>query len=422
MVDLAINDFFQSRKEAWLKKNIKSSMNEDEVRLTEQECDSVFSLEQWLPNAARRAGQISISTHPSTFSHPSSRKNKNGYVNSLIATSQQANDGFLRSGNVAVEADALGNAAALDVYKFLTIEMADGSSLLNHIEQDSEQAKALLSLQNTDYADLKKGFLAISQQSSESITSSKLKQVYFPVADGYHQLSLLTASGVSFELRKRLDKLRPFNEDIKEARACEKNNEFYEAGYKNVLNLTTIGYGGTKPQNISVLNNQNGGKTQLLISAPPELKKRDVQFPRADFFSQSVHPLRSPEIRNVFYALHALFVKHENNWELRLERDDYYQEIIDQIIQKMWQLRFVADTQFNASRSELNKTQKIWLLSENEKIRETESDWLDDLTKSIASFIFHGYEKVLKKKAFMFSDGELKHIHQVVVKAQESLR
>lgn len=411
-------DFFQSRKEAWLKKNIKATMEEYEIRAVEQECEFLFSLEQWLPNAAKRAGQISISTHPCTFTHPSARKNKNGNFTSLIASSQHASDGYLRSGNVRVEADALGNAATLDVHKFLTLEMSNGQSLLEHIEQDTEVAKSLLTINAARYVDLKKGFLAMIEAQDESITSSKVKQVYFPIKSGYHQLSLLTASGITFELRKRIDKLR-FSDETKQARAHENGNEYHETGYKSVLNLTTIGYGGTKPQNISVLNNKYGGKTHLLLSAPPILKNRNVLFPSADFFDQSVSPFN---FKDVFFALHALFIKYENNWELRSEREGYYQEIVDRIIQKMWQLRFVADEQFNVDRSQLNKTQRVWLLSENKQIRELENEWLEDLTRNIAKFIFHGYEKVLKKKAIIFSDAELSHIHRVVVKAQESLR
>ena len=64
MIDKAINDFFQDRKAAWLKKTIKASMTEIEAKEKELECNQIFSLEQWLPNAAKRAGQISISTHP----------------------------------------------------------------------------------------------------------------------------------------------------------------------------------------------------------------------------------------------------------------------------------------------------------------------------------------------------------------------
>jgi CRISPR-associated protein Csy1 len=42
--------------------------------------------------------------------------------------------------------------------------------------------------------------------------------------------------------------------------------------------LTAIGYGGTKPQNISVINNQNSGFSYLLPSMPPILTKRKTQF------------------------------------------------------------------------------------------------------------------------------------------------
>ena len=78
MLDPAITLFFSERKEAWLKKNIKTDMDEFEKKEQEQACEEVFALSTWLPNAARRAGQISMSTHPCTFSHPSARKNKNG--------------------------------------------------------------------------------------------------------------------------------------------------------------------------------------------------------------------------------------------------------------------------------------------------------------------------------------------------------
>ena len=74
----AIDNFFKERKEAWLKEKLKPSMEEFEVREKKLECMQRFSREAWLPNAAKRAGQMSLATHPCTFSHPSARKNKNG--------------------------------------------------------------------------------------------------------------------------------------------------------------------------------------------------------------------------------------------------------------------------------------------------------------------------------------------------------
>ena len=180
--------------------------------------------------------------------------------------------------------------------------MADGESLLSHIQQDSEFAIELLSIPSHSYQELKAGFMAMIESQADNITSSKIKQVYFPVEEGYHQLSLLTASGVVFELRKRIDTLR-FSEQSKAARACQREETFYEGGYKQLNNITTIAYGGTKPQNISVLNNQNGGKAHLLLSTPPVLKQRDISFPRVDFFSQSTTPFN---YRSIFNSLHNI--------------------------------------------------------------------------------------------------------------------
>ncbi|WP_299735627.1 type I-F CRISPR-associated protein Csy1 [uncultured Endozoicomonas sp.] len=418
MNDAAVIGFFRERKEAWLKKTIKPAMDENEVLIKKAECEQLFSLEEWLPNAAKRAGQISISSHPCTFSHPSSRKSKNGYTTSVIAQSQSCSDGFLRSGNVEVQSDALGNAAALDVYKFLSLITEDGKTLLTHLEADSDLARALLSTQKTSYEVLKQGFMEMMQSGSESITSSKIKQVYFPVGNDYHLLSLLTPSGIVFDLRKRLDVMR-FGDEIKQARENRRNNTYQERDYREIYGLTTIGWGGTKPQNISVLNNQNGGKAHLLPSLPPELKKRNEHFPKQDFFTQSV---RYQHCVETFQSLHNLYSKDHNNRLVRAARDEFYLSIMDYIVTRMWQLRAVAGEQYNPDYHQLSKAQRIWLLEEHAQAREDSDDWLDDITGSITQFIFHGYEKMLGKKAIKFSDTEQGHIAQLIVQHREVLR
>ncbi len=433
MIDPAIAAFFDERKALWLKNNIKASMSEVEVREKEMECEAVFALKKWLPHAANRAMQISISSHPCTFSHPSSRNNNNGHASSIIVNNRQANDGFLRSGNVNVATDALGNAAALDVYKFLTLRMVDGQTLIEHLEQDTELAISLLTLINADenqsYQALKRGFLAMTAAAGESITSSKIKQVFFPVndnliiessdADVYHQLSILTASGILFELRKRLDSMR-FGDDIKIAREKKRANQ--ENGpYSEIYNLTTIGYGGTKPQNISVLNNQNGGRAHLFMSAPPQLKNRNIHFPYSDFFNQTVSYF---QCNNQFNQLHKLYSRNDNNIHIRTERDEYYQSVIDHIIEKMWQVRSVALEQYIPTTNQLPAAQKIWLCEQEESkaLRNTTDDWLDDIVKSVTIFIFHGYEKTVGKKAIKFGDDEYKHMRKLVLINQEALR
>lgn len=423
-MDRAIVEFFDERKEGWLKKNVKASMGDVEKAQLEIDCAEVFAAKNWLPNAAKRAGQISIATHPCTFSHPSSRKNKNGYASSIIATSKQANDGFLRSGNVAVAADALGNAAALDVYKFLMVELSDGQTLLQHIQQDTDSAKIALNISSPTadqgYDSLKQGFLAMTESSGEVVTSSKIKQIYFPLnmsgenTGSYHQLSILTPSGIVFYLRKHLDGLR-FGDEIKALRENKKKGHLGE-GYKEIYNLTTIGYGGTKPQNISVLNNQNGGKAHLFSSMPPVLHKRDLHFPTRDFFAQSVY---YGGCRTVFLKLHDLYKQDTDNYKVRDQRDEYYQDIIDYVIEKLWQIRAISDGQFLAEYSQLSKSQRIWL-----QVNDAPEDdvWLDNILKQITHFLFNGYEKILAKKAIKFGDSEFKHMQKMVEKNKEIIR
>lgn len=423
VIDPAITQFFTERKEAWLKKNIKADMEQWEVLEKEQECETNFKLANWLPDAAKRAGQISISSHPCTFSHPSARKNKNGYVSSIIEKCDNKADGFLRSGNLKVELDALGNAAALDVYKFLTLVMLDENSLLEHIQQETALARGLLAQVNCDYQALRSGFLKMVEPDEELITSSKIKQVYFPVDEGeYHLLSLLTHSGHLFEQRKRLDNLR-FSEEVKAARACKKENKYHEQGYREIYGLTTIGFGGTKPQNISVLNNQNAGKAHLLASIPPTLSNRNIRLPKQEFFKEALNPWLSKPIFTAFHKI--LSTPYEKsilpNRNIRTARDNLVQAYVDHIIQVMWQVRLgLKDYKGNVP-SELSPEQKIWLFTEHENKRFESDDWLLVIVRQISRSFILGYQKVITKSVSL-ADEELFAIESIVANNKEALR
>ena len=413
----AIDDFFTKRKEDWLKKKQKASMSEDELFELKLECEKLFSLEEWLPNAAKRAGQISMSTHPCTFSHPSARKNKNGYVTPVMVDSKQCNDGYLRSGNVDVETDALGNAAALDVYKFLNLMMDDGLSLIEHIKNDTQIAKALLSIKTASYKTLKDGFLEMVNSSSETVTSSKIKQVYFPINDSeYHLLSILTNSGVVYHMRHIIDDLR-FGEKTKVLRELKKESKASDESFMEIYNLTTIGYGGTKPQNISVLNNQNGGKAHLLMSMPPVIKRREVRFPKRNFFGESI---RAWELREVFMALEKIFKTDYNNKKIREGREYRYEQIIDMIILKMYKVREAAEEQYFEKNSQLKTDQKIWLL--DDKKRFDEEAWLETLQKEIVSWFVRSFEEIIGKKIIIYGKREKEDFAEVLASYKEALR
>jgi len=421
MLDPAITAFFSERKEGWLKKKLKPNMTEIEIREVEVECNGVFAPENWLPNAAKRASQMSISTHPCTFSHPSSRKNKNGYVTSVIADSPIQADGYLRTGNVTVSTDALGNAAALDVYKFLSIMTENGKTVLEHIQQDSELAQALLDIRTESYTKLKESFMAMASTDEAMVTSSKIKQVYFPVDNDYHQLSLLSNSGMIYELRKRVDALR-FSDSVKQGREQRRNNAYSENGYSEIYNISTIGYGGTKPQNISVLNNQYGGKAHLLLSAPPALEQRDIKFPTKDFFIQN---LRDYDCKEPLERLNNV-LKIERDSQIPLDkirkgRDRCLSDILDVILKKMMALREVSTQQFWSHTSKLKSWQQIWLCEQFKGQRLAEDAWLDHLCGQISSWIPDTYKSCIKNPV-MLGAAERAYIKDFVYDNKEVFR
>ncbi len=426
MIDPSITEFFDQRKEAWLKKNISTDMALDQLAEVELACANTFSLAEWLPNAAKRAGQISISTHPCTFSHPSARKNKNGYVSSVIASVASEADGYLRSGNVKAEPDALGNAAALDVYKFLNLSLQDGVTLLEHIQVDSPAAKQLLDIPTATYQELKEGFLAMANSADgEIITSSKIKQVYFPVEDNYHQLSVLTNSGLVFKLRQRLDNMR-FGEELKAKRELKKSNQYSAHGYSEIYDITTIGYGGTKPQNISVLNNQNGGKAHLLSSVPPALKFREVRFPVSDFFDES---LNYWAFKDLFNDLHDV-MKIEPGGNISRQKlltaiENRIKALVLKIMDSVYLLREASIEQYRES-SGLSAAQIVWLCANKADERETSDLWLDEIIHDSTRWLNNGYGKALGDKQILLGNEEFveikKMIEQWVAENKEFLR
>ena len=415
MEQQAVANFFAERKEGWLKKKQKNSMDTDELLKVQEECENEFALSNWLPKAAKRAGQISMCTHPCTFSHPSARKNKNGYVSSIIVDKQSSNDGYLRSGNVNANIDALGNAAALDVYKFLTLKMNDGIELIEHIKNDSEIAKSILSVGGTDYEELRDGFLEMISSSTDAVTSSKIKQVYFLTdTNQYHLLSILTNSGQVFKLREKIDYLR-FNEKIKELRTLKKENQPSDESYMEIYDITTIAYGGTKPQNISVQNNRHGGKAHLLHSMPPVVKKRDVRFPKRNFFGESINKW---ELKEIFFALDKIFKTDYNNVNIREGKVYRYEQIIDMVIQKLYAVRDAAKEHYFEKTSQLKVHQKIWLLDEEKRMLEDE--WLEKLIKEFSSWFIRSFEDIVSKK--MYGKEERKDFINILESYKEALR
>lgn len=407
-MDPEIKKFFSERRERDLKTK------------TPEEVEEKFALEHWLSKAAKRAKERRLSSHPCTFSHPSGRLNKNGKTTSVIAEGKRVADGYCRSGNVDTEVglDSLGNAAALDVQKFLCLKMKDGQTLLDHIEQETELSKSLLNIGTDTYESLRNGFLAIKQEDSPQITSSKIKQVYFPVDNSYHQLSILTSSVLIFEMKRRIEKMR-FDDSTKTARELRKKNEYSETDYKEIFGLSIVAYGGTKPQNISTLNNQFGGRSYLLPSLPPSLQDQKVRLPRKDFFRDCLWP---KNLEDSFTSMHKLLIADVNNLAIRQGRDNIVLYVFDRIVERIWQIRNEDTGWATRGRFRALPTYQKWILDNSyAEIREEKPEYITEFLEESARWIVFAYKKVLGKRALGMHDDEIQHFNNIVLSKREAL-
>ena len=407
----SIHTFLNERKELWLKDRVKKAENDVERAELQQQADDRFSLKEWLPDAAKRVSQLSMVSHPSKFSHPSAK------TSSVIAQVKSAQDGYLRSGNVHYPLDVFGNAAAMDVYKFLSLNLAEDYTVLTGFEHDHEDLKSLIEKSSLNFTSLKQAFLVIKNDDTSSKTDHLVKQVYFPIADTeYHLLSILTPSGLIARLKLAIDQLR-FSEATKEAKEKRKKNEHDAIGYADIFDLTVTAYGGTQPQNVSVLNSQNAGRAYLLSSCPPILEKRTVRLPSIDFFAQCLY---RKNYQDSFLQLHKFMQLDLNNIDIRTAIRNLIQFVIDQVLLKGFKIRDYypegwSQQEYYAS---LPKLQRVWLDSMYIEQRENDSEWRNELSEDIARWILRSYEKVISESE-MLGTAEINDVKQRV---EESLR
>lgn len=369
--------FLEERKQARLKK--PGTKTNDEI-------ESDFSILNWVGSAARRAGQLSMVSHPGKFSHPDAK------ISSILYADGPAADGYLRSGNCETENDVLGNAAALDVFAFLSLVLPDGQTVFTHVEQKSTTLRELLGVSQQIYDGWCTGLMAIKQSDPTAKTDGKVKQVYFPVGDAYHLLSILTPSGMLTENRERLVRMKPWGES-KEAREQKKAGKHSESGYDEIWGVLTVKYGGTQPQNISKLNSRNAGEAWLLPSLPPILSVDHVRIPRRDFFAN----LRWDErLKTIYASLHRLFKTDYNNVNVREARKKWFESIFDWVFFRAAVLQQHSPGWSEHESVQLPLAQKIWLDSARQDQREENTLWRQEIAEAIARWSIVTYRKMRK--------------------------
>ncbi|EIK45283.1 hypothetical protein O59_001961 [Cellvibrio sp. BR] len=421
MIDPAISKFFEDQKTAWLSENAKK-LEGEELAQKQIECDAIFDITEWLTVNAPKAASRAMTTHPSKFSHPDTGVGKtnvkNGtYVSSIMFYGERSEDGLLKTGNVTgCEVDSIGDAGALKIEAFLKIKTDfDGRLLVNHLLDDTQVAKELYECSKLDGEWLKGSLLGGMAKDSGGVifTNSRIKQVYFPVKESYHQLSVLANSGLVFELRKRLNNMH-FGEGVKSKRELKKKAEYSESGYSEIYDITTIVFGGSKPLNISSLNNRYNGTAYLLASVPPHVSIREFRFPKSDFFNES---LNYRQFKELFEDLHKV-MKIElggniTRQKLLTARDNRIKALVLKIMDSVYLMRESSASQYKES-SGLPVAQVIWLCAEKADERDSSDAWLDEIIHDCTRWLNYTYAKLLGDKQILLGNEEFNEIKKLI--------
>jgi CRISPR-associated protein Csy1 len=398
-----IEGFIRERLHAKLDK-----LKPDEAAKRE-ELERDYEPNTWLADAARRVGQIQLASHILKPTHPDARG-----TNLRARPPKPKALGLVGTHSVdpaSLPDDVVGNAAALDVYKFLSLEW-NGRSVL---EMVLVAAPELLSALSKDSAEAKAwctAFAAVAEGDAQAVSHSLAKQLYFPLPDGsYHLLAPLFPTSLVHTAQTRMRDDR-YGEAAKSAREARNKNEPFAHGYREYLSLAIQKFGGTKPQNISQLNSERYGENWLLASLPPNWEAEEVKPPLDCDSIFGTRFGRTKRVRDLLRSLQGFLERVErNNLSIRQYRAKLVEEICDQAHEYAASIQSLPSGWSSDPRCTLHEAEKHWLdpgriHSDPEFATAHQGDWPSSVSHRFANW-FNAELKRGKEKLPMSEDEHL---------------
>lgn len=265
----AIAGFIEARRKAKLKEN------------ADTDAALKYDYTTWLADAARRVGQIQAVTHVLKATHPDARGSNLHVVPASLPRHAEIGSHLLDEGYAE---DVVGNAAALDVFKFLKLEV-EGRRLLDWMQAADADLQAALSEDEPQAQEWMQAFASLVHEDPHPATHPMGKQLYWligeePYDDAHYQLlQPLFASSLAHAVHAEIQDAR-FGEANKALRQAWRESKCADGSYREYRGMAVRRLGGTKPQNISQLNSERVGVNYLLASLPPAAwKPRDGANP-----------------------------------------------------------------------------------------------------------------------------------------------
>ena len=366
----AIHAFLQERLHAKLEK-LKADENGKRTELIAQHQPAA-----WLDDAARRVHQIQAVTHSLKPIHPDAR-GTNLYVEPRTLP-PLAELGSHALGERFV-GDVVGNAAALDVYKLLKLEV-NGRSLLTALLAHDADALAALDADPAQAEKLRDAFVSLTQPRAEGPSSHTLaKQLYWftgtDACDNSHYtlLAPLYATSLAHEVHAELQEDR-FGEANKAARHARRERKMHDGVYHDYPGLAVQYLGGvptngrvtkTKAQNISYLNGERGGMNYLLSSLPPQWQVSAVRLPvhATSVFDRLF--IARPEVRRAVRALRVFLESDPDaNLATRERRVELLDALVDELVSLAAELQKILPPGWSRDDerfADLHRSEQLWL-------------------------------------------------------------
>ena len=367
---------------------LKADDNELRQKLVEEHLPAT-----WIADAAHRVGQIQQVTHAIKFTHPSADGSSLSTHGNPVADTLELGTHILGS---EWSADVVGNAAALDVYKFLRLAV-DGRTLLDRaIACDAALAKAL-----SDDADQAKKWMAafatLPEPKDRPASHKLAKQIYWPLGSGaYHLLAPLLSSPVAHAIYKRIYDDR-FSDAAKAAREARRTSKPHPHGYREYPNFAIQSFGGSKPQNISQLNSDRRGNNYLLASIPPVWKSAPLRPP---FKTDTVFARyfgNRPEVKRLVVVLKDFLDRVADagtNVRVRETRSELVADLCGEALHMSAELRSFMDPGWSGQRDcQLNVSEQCWLDPARARTDEDfatnyhRGEWQDDVCLRFANWL-----------------------------------
>ena len=401
-ISLAIQGFldaqFNKKTDKEQKQLLKAKENNDIAKIAELEAflkeeKKNYSPEQWFRKSLKMAEQLRFGTHTSKGIH-SDAKGDN------IIFRGETDDSIVGTHTVKSHLlDANGNAAALPLAAFFEYPVTPEYTMRDVILSQHKHLK-FSSDEQLSKKYQKAFFQCLSAGVKAPTTHERNKQILWPIQaenNQYHVLVPLYPSVLAHEFFANINE-RKWGDEVKKARETRKKATQDPVAYHDLLDLASVQLGGTKPQNISLLNSRQGGRQYLLPSLPPIFKARSFSLSKKDdkLFSSLSYNYR---VRWEINELIEVMKNPSNNVRLR----DYRDDLIARILRKTFDIAIGLQQQaagWSQAYPNLELEYKIWLDPNRDDARfvqrKEQMHWQEKIMRDFASWLQSTLQKQLK--------------------------